>query len=280
MVKIGKKFKGFNKELSKVDTYYAKDKEVDTDKNEITKYNKSSIKLKESYEHNENLYLIEQNRKQKIKEKYKNINAYLENNNISTFLILLLYKILMHKPKNVIQFIINELNTLFNNILKQNTYSNFVKSNNIKTSDVITDYINNFNVDISYSLDTHLYTKLNKVGNDTENGADTYKQNNNEILSDNLIKTIPMELVNEELFLGQDLISISNLTDVINFLKIENTNKIYFNNLNKILLNYENSKNKKILKKENIKISDSICIDKAIILTTVFYNNYFYGKSG
>lgn len=86
------------------------------------------------------------------------------------------------------------------------------------------------------------------------------------------------EMTNYRHLLGEHQISLEELIDMIQFIKIENEDQIYFNRLKGILNILDNEENSKMLSKENIKITDTIPIQKANELVTNYYKNYFNSK--
>ncbi|CRG97193.1 conserved Plasmodium protein, unknown function [Plasmodium gallinaceum] len=225
MVKIGKKLKGFNEGVNIIDNN--KDKILEKKNNKEIK-NKNNEKIKEE---KHTLYFGEI---QKKKKEYDDLDFYLKNNNISMLLVLLLCKIITKKPKNICDFIHNELDSLLQCQLDKS-----------KTSNII-----------------------NKEHNEN--------QNYNEEKKDILKKDNYNKIINYETFLGENYLSLDNILDAVNFIKIENSEKIYFNNLIKIIEIFENPQNKHTLLKENMQLTDSISLNKAINLAKIFYNNYFY----
>ncbi|CRG99041.1 conserved Plasmodium protein, unknown function [Plasmodium relictum] len=237
MVKIGKKLKGFDEEINKIDNNKDKilseknNSEIKDKKNERIKEEKHTLYFKEIH---------------KTKEEYDDLDFYLKNNNISIFLVLLLYKIITKKPNNVCNFILNELGSLLQCKLDKSKEYNFINKENTENP------------------------KYN------EEKKDILKKEN---INCDLKKNQHNKIIDYETFLGENHLSLDNLLDAVNFIKIENSDKIYFNNLIKIIEIFENSQNKDILLKENMQPTDFISLNKAENMAKNFYNNYFYNSN-
>ncbi|SBT76015.1 conserved Plasmodium protein, unknown function [Plasmodium ovale] len=248
MVKIGKKLKGFNEGINKLDTQKGKqiEKKEEEDEEEVGK-NEIENKTKDIVENEENsdVYFIEESTRKK--ENSQDLNFYVQKSNASILLELLLYKVLMNKPKNIVNFVQNELNILFKHKMEK-------------------------------GFESHPFgSEYNDVGlcSNREKDENSFCPNANQYIT----QPIPMELIKDELFLGEHLLSLENVIDAVKFIKIENSDKVYFSNLLKILQHFENAQNKNILIRENIQPKDNIPLTKAIHLTTLFYNNYFGNTS-
>ncbi|KAI4841502.1 uncharacterized protein MKS88_000040 [Plasmodium brasilianum] len=256
MVKIGKKLKGFDEGIKRLDTH--KDREIEEEeKTKISykgnkygsgKFSRKTVEQTREHpteypsENNDALYLVEESIL--VKKKYNDPSFYLERNSTSAFLVLLLYKILIIKPDNIIEFILKELECLLKDKFeKSKKFNNISDNNNIRTvtSERHKDDAKNF-IGKKFHLTEPKSTYLEK-----------YK-----------------------FFQGERFLSLDNLLEAVNFIKIENSDQVYFNSLLKIIKHFENSQNKDELLKENIQLNDSIPLNKAIHLTKTFYINYFH----
>ncbi|CAD2112305.1 hypothetical protein YYG_04905 [Plasmodium vinckei petteri] len=242
MVKIQKKLKGFTDGIKILGTFYNDKYVSDENENDDIINDPLYKNINDQRQTNINLdFNIEEVIQKQIN--YKNLNLYLNKNDTSILLSILLYKILMKKPQNIVEYIINELNV----ILNQHTLE---KDENIN----------------SQSSDNNTYMELPNCDDIKKNSLD--KQHT-------IINPKPMELINSKTFLGDDILSLENLLSIVNFTKIQNSDQIYFNNLLKILKQFKNFKNDCILLNEKINPSDVIPMDKAFHLATLFYTNHF-----
>ncbi|KEG01170.1 conserved Plasmodium protein, unknown function [Plasmodium vinckei vinckei] len=245
MVKIQKKLKGFTDGIKILGTFHNDKYVSDENENDDIINNPLYKNINDDRQTNINLDF---NIKEVIQNQinYKNLNLYLNKNDTSILLSILLYKILMKKPQNIVEYIINELNV----ILNQHTLE---KDENIN----------------SQSSNNNTYMELSNcddINKDIKNSLD--KQHT-------IINPKPMELINSKTFLGDDILSLENLLSIVNFTKIQNSDQIYFYNLLKILKQFKNFKNDCILLNENINPSDIIPMNKAFHLATLFYTNHF-----
>ncbi|CAD2086745.1 conserved Plasmodium protein, unknown function [Plasmodium vinckei lentum] len=242
MVKIQKKLKGFTDGIKILGTFHNDKYVSDENENDDIINDPLYKNINDQRQTNINLdFNIEEVIQKQIN--YKNLNLYLNKNDTSILLSILLYKILMKKPQNIVEYIINELNA----ILNQHTLE---KGENIN----------------SQSSDNNTYTELPNCDDIKKKSLD--KQHT-------IINPKPMELINSKTFLGDDILSLENLLSIVNFTKIQNSDQIYFNNLLKILKQFKNFKNDCILLNEKINSSDIIPMDKAFHLATLFYTNHF-----
>lgn len=85
-----------------------------------------------------------------------------------------------------------------------------------------------------------------------------------------------IESINYESFIKQHFFGLDNILEVVDFLKIENTEEIYYNNLIHIIKNFQNPINNQILQRENVSYGQTISLNKALCLSETIYNNYFY----
>ncbi|CAD2086762.1 conserved Plasmodium protein, unknown function [Plasmodium vinckei brucechwatti] len=245
MVKIQKKLKGFTDGIKILGDFH-NDKYV-SDENETDDIINNPLYKNINDQRQTNINL-DFNIKEVIQKQinYKNLNLYLNKNDTSILLSILLYKILMKKPQNIVEYITSELNV----ILNQHTLE---KDENIN----------------SQSNDNNTYMELpncDDINKNIKNSLD--KQHT-------IINPKPMELINSKTFLGDDILSLENLLSIVNFTKIQNSDQIYFNNLLKILKQFKNYKNNCILLNEKMNPSDIIPMDKAFHLATLFYTNHF-----
>ncbi|SOV22905.1 conserved Plasmodium protein, unknown function [Plasmodium sp. DRC-Itaito] len=280
MVKIGKKLKGFNDGIAKLKTNindkiitekeenHAEEKERQRENLKNEKENELSEMI---FEHDDQQNIHEQNRKlylENIKDSkiyiHDDLQYYLEKNNIPTLLVLLLYRILIEKPKNVIKFIIDQIYIFL--ITKTETNKKLTllkpleceflqsceenKKNKIKKQDE-NNMINLLNEDIDPLFHKTINNTLEK---------------NNDLI----------EPINYESFIKQQFFSLDNILEVVDFLKIENTEEIYYNNLIHIIKNFQNPINEQILQTDNMSYGQTISLNKALYLSETFYNNYFY----
>ncbi|GAB65392.1 hypothetical protein PCYB_061240, partial [Plasmodium cynomolgi strain B] len=178
----------------------------------------------------------------------EDINAYVERNDTSTLLTLLLYKVLITKPKNVVQYITDELAILLNHEPEMREPK--------KDGDVGRDSPSRT------PFKDEMDSKSNALGE-----------------SDFSVKCTPTQLINHKAFLGDSFITLDDLFDAVKLIKIENCDKVYFNSLLKILRPFENAQNRDILLKENVQPNECIPLNWALYLTTTFYNNCVGGAS-
>ncbi|CAG9481266.1 conserved Plasmodium protein, unknown function [Plasmodium vivax] len=177
------------------------------------------------------------------------INAYVERSGTSTLLTLLLYKVLTTKPKNVVNYITDELAILLNHELEMK----------------------------EAKKDGHVERDSPK-GTPSKDETDSKSNALNE--SDFSARYTPTQLINHKAFLGDSFITLDDLFDAVKLIKIENCDKVYFNSLLKILRPFENDQNRDILLKENVQPNECIPLNWALYLTTTFYNNCIGGASG
>ncbi|SOV77166.1 conserved Plasmodium protein, unknown function [Plasmodium sp. gorilla clade G3] len=280
MVKIGKKLKGFNEGIPELNTNIndkiIKEKEkneAEEKERQYEKYkNKKENELNEMIlEHDDQQNIYERNRKlylENIKDSkiyiHDDLQYYLEKNNIPTLLILLLYRILIEKPENVIKFIIDQVyvflftktETNKKHALLKPLECTFLQSCEEKKKKKKKEQDENNMIN---SLDEDIDPSFHETINDT-------LQKNND-----LIKSI-----NYESFIKQHFFSLDNILEVVDFLKIENTEEIYYNNLIHIIKNFQNPINNQILQRENMSYGQTIPLNKALYLSETIYNNYFY----
>lgn len=251
MVKLGKKFKGFDK--GGIDI--------------TQKENKKEITEKEDKEKNRNIietgikepltlpkYLLNFTGEKTTKETHiDELDFYLIKNDIHKLSVLLLYKILMEKPENVCEFILNELKQIL-----------------IKRGNVLTE-------------------KEKEKGNEKKNENEENKEQENErqknetTKNDGNIKNTDIFVNSEDYkqFLGSNHLTLEDLMNILSFLKIENEDKIYFNNLKKIIQIVESSdssQNENNFLKGTENRTENIPMDTAEELVTTFYKNYFYNQ--
>ncbi|CDU16623.1 conserved Plasmodium protein, unknown function [Plasmodium yoelii] len=246
MVKIQKKLKGFTDGIKILGTFQNDKYGNDGNENDDIINNPLYKNFNDQRQTNINLDF---NIKEEVIQKninYKDLNLYVDQNDTSILLVILLYKILMKKPQNIVEYIINELNV----ILKQHTLENDENIN-------------------SQSSDNNNNMKLPNCDDINKNQKDSLDKQYT------IINPKPMELINNKTFLGDDILSLENLLNIVNFTKIQNSDQIYFNNLLKILKQFKNFKNDSILLNEKINPSDTIPMDKAFQLATLFYTNHF-----
>ncbi|SOV14871.1 conserved Plasmodium protein, unknown function [Plasmodium sp. gorilla clade G2] len=280
MVKIGKKLKGFNDCIvklktninEKIITEKEENHEEEKERQRENLKNEKENELREMiFEHDDQQNIHEQNRKlylENIKDSkiyiHDDIQYYLEKNNIPTLLVLLLYRILIEKPQNVIKFIIDQIYIFL--VTKTETNKKLTllkplectflqsceenKKNKIKKQDE-NNMINLLNED----MDPLFHKTIN----------DTLEKNNHLI-----------EPINYESFIKQQFFSLDNILEVVDFLKIENTEEIYYNNLIHIIKNFQNPINDQILQTDNMSYGQTISLNKALYLAETLYNNYFY----
>ncbi|SCM02382.1 conserved Plasmodium protein, unknown function [Plasmodium chabaudi adami] len=245
MVKIKKKLKGFTDGIKILGTFH-NDKYVN-DENENDDIINDPL-YKNIIDQRQTNINLDFNLKEVIQKQinYKDLNLYLNQNDTSILLSILLYKVLMKKPQNIVEYIVNELNDLLN----QPTLE---KDENVN----------------SQSSDNNTHMELSNCDDVNKNIKNSLDQQHI------IINPKPMELINSKAFLGDDILSLENLLSIVNFTKIQNSDQIYFNNLLKILKQFKNFKNDCILLNEKINPSDIIPMDKAFHLATVFYTNHF-----
>ncbi|GAW79883.1 hypothetical protein, conserved [Plasmodium gonderi] len=276
MVKIGKKLKGFDEGMHRVDTYIGEESDG-VEKNKIKNKSEKGIDqgliitphLQKNIGYNSDIESIEEEKNHPFlllhevieNDRDKNahqedINFYVERNCASTLLTFLLYKILITKPNNIIEFIVNELGILFNYHIGEGE-----KMKKKKKKDIFTGICSSNMEEPCKENETD--TKLNTL-NENDFSSIVYK---------------PLNLINHATFLGNNFLTLSDLFNVLKLIKIENSDKIYFNSLLKILRHFENPQNKDILMKENVHPNEPIPLSWALDLTTTFYNNYFKDTS-
>ncbi|EUD64933.1 hypothetical protein C922_04665 [Plasmodium inui San Antonio 1] len=179
----------------------------------------------------------------------EDIDAYLKRSDTSTLLTLLLYKVLITRPKNVVDYITDELAILLN-------HEPEIKETE-KDGDVGRDSSNRI------PFKDQMDRKSSALGE-----------------TDFSVKCTPPQLINHKTFLGGSFITLDDLFDAVKVIKIENCDKVYFNSLLKILRPFENAQNRDILLKENVQPNECIPLNWALYLTTTFYNNFIGGASG
>ncbi|KJP86191.1 hypothetical protein AK88_04162 [Plasmodium fragile] len=262
MVKIGKKLKGFDEGINRHDTHIGgeapqeKDTQVRNGAEEII--GREFITLLGDH-------LGEQNSTEAINGRspledtrshiccsnvdQEDINAYVERNYTPTLFTLLLYKVLITKPKNVIDYITDELAILLNHETEMK-----------ETKE-----------DSHVGTDTH-----NTIPSKDEMDSKANALNENDFS----VKYTPTQIINHKTFLADNFITLDDLFDAVNLIKIENCDKVYFNSLLKILRPFENAQNRDILLKENVQPNECVPLNWALYLTTTFYNNCIGGASG
>ncbi|ANQ06959.1 Uncharacterized protein PCOAH_00015210 [Plasmodium coatneyi] len=262
MVKIGKKLKGFDEGINRYDTHIGGEasQEKDTQvKNGVEKGTGREFITLLSDNVGEHPSTEAINGRGPLEDTVSNdyrsnihqedINAYIQRNDTSTLLTLLLYKVLITRPKNVVDYITDELAVLLN-------HEPEIKETK-KDSDVGGDSPNR----------TPFQEKMDSKSNELSE-------------SDFSVKFTPTQLINHKTFLGDTFITLDDLFDAVNLIKIENCDKVYFNSLLKILRPFENAQNRDILLKENVQPNECIPLNWALYLTTTFYNNCIGGASG
>ncbi|SOV79770.1 conserved Plasmodium protein, unknown function [Plasmodium reichenowi] len=285
MVKIGKKLKGFNEGIPKLNTNI-NDKIInEKEENDAEERERQREKYKNEKEHELNEMIFEHDDQQHIHEQYRklylenikdskiyihdDLQYYLEKNNIPTLLVLLLYKILIEKPENIIKFIIDQIyvflftktETNKKHALLKPLECTFLQSCEEKEKKKKKEQHENNMIN---SLDEDMNTSFHESKNDAL--QNNVLQKNNDII----------ESINYESFIKQHFFGLDNILEVVDFLKIENTEEIYYNNLIHIIKNFQNPINNQILQRENVSYGQTISLNKALCLSETIYNNYFY----
>ncbi|SPJ10592.1 conserved Plasmodium protein, unknown function [Plasmodium sp. DRC-Itaito] len=285
MVKIGKKLKGFNEGIPKLNTNIndkiIKEKEendAEEKERQLEKYkNEKENELSEMiFEHDDQQNIHEQNRKlylENIKDckiyVHDDLQYYLEKNNIPTLLVLLLYRILIEKPENVIKFIIDQIYIFLftktetnkkNALLKPLEYP-FLQSCEEKEKKKKKEiHENNMINSLDEGMDPSFHEPIN------DRLQNNVLQKNNDLI----------ESINYESFIKEHFFGLDHILEMVDFLKIENTEEIYYNNLIQIIKNFQNPINNQILQRENMSYGQTISLNKALYLSETIYNNYFY----
>ncbi|KNC35471.1 hypothetical protein PFLG_00524 [Plasmodium falciparum RAJ116] len=224
------------------------------------------------FEHDDQQNIHEQYRKlylENIKDSkiyiHDDLQYYLEKNNIPTLLVLLLYRILIEKPENIIKFIIDQIYVF----LFTKTETNKKKHALLKP------------LECTFQQSCEEKEKKTKKEQDENNMINSLDGDMNpsfhESINDALQKNNNLiESINYESFIKQHFFGLDNILEVVDFLKIENTEEIYYNNLIHIIKNFQNPINNQILQRENVSYGQTISLNKALCLSETIYNNYFY----
>ncbi|SOS78833.1 conserved Plasmodium protein, unknown function [Plasmodium sp. gorilla clade G1] len=281
MVKIGKKLKGFNEGIPKLNTNINDKIIKEKEENDSEERERQREKYKNEKEHELNEMIFEHDDQQNIHEQYRklylenikdskiyihdDLQYYLEKNNIPTLLVLLLYRILIEKPENIIKFIIDQIYVF----LFTKTETNKKKHALLKP------------LECTFQQSCEEKEKKTKKEQDENNMINSLDGNMNpsfhESINDALQKNNNLiESINYESFIKQHFFGLDNILEVVDFLKIENTEEIYYNNLIHIIKNFQNPINNQILQRENVSYGQTISLNKALCLSETIYNNYFY----
>ncbi|ETW18354.1 hypothetical protein PFAG_02857 [Plasmodium falciparum Santa Lucia] len=281
MVKIGKKLKGFNEGIPKLNTNINDKIIKEKEENDSEERERQREKYKNEKEHELNEMIFEHDDQQNIHEQYRklylenikdskiyihdDLQYYLEKNNIPTLLVLLLYRILIEKPENIIKFIIDQIYVF----LFTKTETNKKKHALLKP------------LECTFQQSCEEKEKKTKKEQDENNMINSLDGDMNpsfhESINDALQKNNNLiESINYESFIKQHFFGLDNILEVVDFLKIENTEEIYYNNLIHIIKNFQNPINNQILQRENVSYGQTISLNKALCLSETIYNNYFY----
>lgn len=281
MVKIGKKLKGFNEDIPKLNTNINDKIIKEKEENDSEERERQREKYKNEKEHELNEMIFEHDDQQNIHEQYRklylenikdskiyihdDLQYYLEKNNIPTLLVLLLYRILIEKPENIIKFIIDQIYVF----LFTKTETNKKKHALLKP------------LECTFQQSCEEKEKKTKKEQDENNMINSLDGDMNpsfhESINDALQKNNNLiESINYESFIKQHFFGLDNILEVVDFLKIENTEEIYYNNLIHIIKNFQNPINNQILQRENVSYGQTISLNKALCLSETIYNNYFY----
>lgn len=270
MVKLGKKFKGF-----------------DIERDITEKENKKKIEKKEDRE-NDNIietdvkepltlpnYLLKFTGEKTTEEtNIDELDSYLTKNDIHKLSALLLYKILMEKPENVCEFILNELKQILierGHVLPENEKQKEKENKNEEENE----NENKEKKEQENERQKNEQLKMEAIKNETTKNETTK-------IAVNIRNTdIFVNPNNYEQFLGSNHLTLEDLMNVLSLLKIENEDKIYFNNLKKIIEIVDSSgssKNENNFLIETANQTENIPMDTAEELVTTFYKNYFYNQ--
>ncbi|CZT98435.1 hypothetical protein CYL21_3688 [Plasmodium falciparum NF54] len=281
MVKIGKKLKGFNEGIPKLNTNINDKIIKEKEENDSEERERQREKYKNEKEHELNEMIFEHDDQQNIHEQYRklylenikdskiyihdDLQYYLEKNNIPTLLVLLLYRILIEKPENIIKFIIDQIYVF----LFTKTETNKKKHALLKP------------LECTFQQSCEEKEKKTKKEQDENNMINSLDGDMNpsfhESINDALQKNNNLiESINYESFIKQHFFGLDNILEMVDFLKIENTEEIYYNNLIHIIKNFQNPINNQILQRENVSYGQTISLNKALCLSETIYNNYFY----
>ncbi|ETW36377.1 hypothetical protein PFTANZ_02929 [Plasmodium falciparum Tanzania (2000708)] len=260
-------------------------------------------KYKNEKEHELNEMIFEHDDQQNIHEQYRklylenikdskiyihdDLQYYLEKNNIPTLLVLLLYRILIEKPENIIKFIIDQIyvflftktetNKKKHALLKplECTFQQSCEEKEKKTKKEQDE--NNMINSLDGDMNPSFHESIN----------DALQKNNNLIESINIYIYLNVYI---KIFINTLIVYIIYyfiniyVKVVVNFFKFytniyyynQNTEEIYYNNLIHIIKNFQNPINNQILQRENVSYGQTISLNKALCLSETIYNNYFY----
>ncbi|KNG76751.1 hypothetical protein PFMG_02978 [Plasmodium falciparum IGH-CR14] len=281
MVKIGKKLKGFNEGIPKLNTNINDKIIKEKEENDSEERERQREKYKNEKEHELNEMIFEHDDQQNIHEQYRklylenikdskiyihdDLQYYLEKNNIPTLLVLLLYRILIEKPENIIKFIIDQIYVF----LFTKTETNKKKHALLKP------------LECTFQQSCEEKEKKTKKEQDENNMINSLDGDMNPLFHESINDALQknnnlIESINYESFIKQHFFGLDNILEVVDFLKIENTEEIYYNNLIHIIKNFQNPINNQILQRENVSYGQTISLNKALCLSETIYNNYFY----